>query len=362
MLAQEQEAALENGEPPPPPLAIRRPHMYNIPLPPNALRLFRSPSLPLVRPQQPEHEQPPSDTAAATAAEHLPFSRSHVYTASKAFYARNQERAWISAVPYGVTTNAKLADSYARTILAYLRDLDDIAAPPAPEAGAAAAGGTGGGAVAEAGDAAGWEGPRAVNIVELAAGHGLFGFLLAKRLRELLPTLAPSSWRVRLIMTDFQRDLLESRRAAPWLAPFVADGSVDCGVLDASAEGESAETGPLELLGGCVIRPGSLQGPLIVLSNYGLDSLPSDVFLQLASGQEEQPLGVVRELVADPSTRRFQLADLPPSRLASYPYVGLLRAMLSRGREGLHIVNVGFLTALARLRALLHPTNRSEWA
>ncbi len=318
------------------------------------------------------------------AAARVPFSQSHVYTASRAFYARNQERAWISAVPFGVTTNAKLADAYARVVLAYLRDVEEAGetaagdgAPPEGEQEAEE----------EEAEAAEWEGPHTVHIVEVAAGHGLFGYLLAKRLRELLSSPSSSSsdscpWRVRLVMTDFQRSLLESRRASPWLEPFVADGSVDFAVLDASsAVEEEGVSGPLELLGGRILRPGRLRGPLIVLGNYALDSLPADVFFQFPSSgskkggdrqppsqqeerdeeeDEENQESVVRELVVDPTTRRFHLADAAPSRLEAYPQERLLRAMLARGREGLHVVNVGLLSILRRLRALLHPGNRSE--
>lgn len=367
MLAREQQAALEEyGET----FEIsRRPHIYDIPFPPRASQLF-----PQFRGQQQDQDQDQEVAAAAHTADNddgctpsLPFSQSHVYTASKAFYERNHERAWISAVPFGVTTNAKLADAYARVLLAYLQDL--------AEEGDAGSGGDSSPAE-EDGD-----GPRTAHIVELAAGHGLFGFLLAKRLRELSSaSSAPSPWRIRLVMTDFNRRLLESRRAAPWLRPFGTDGSVDFAVLDASCQ-EQEEGQGLELLSGRVLRPGSLRGPLIVLGNYALDSLPSDIFFQLPRGRRRSSNGskpdsdeeeqeeededggesVVRELVADPTTRRFHLAAPCPARLASYRHAGLLRAMLSRGREGLHVVNAGFLAALAWLRGLLHPSNRREF-
>jgi hypothetical protein len=380
----------------------RRPHIYEIPFPPDTPQLFlRSPPDAGHQQQQESPREGEDDSAAAGVAAggrgvgRLPFSQSPCYAASRAFYSRHQERAWISAVPFGVTTNAKLADAYARVLLAYLEDVEKGAERPQEE---------------EAGgeeDREEWEGPRTVHIVEVAAGHGLFGFLLAKRLRELLPPPLPpplsspaaSPWRVRLIMTDFQRDLLESRRAAPWLRPFVADGSVDFAVLDASpdddddddekeeGEGKGGIPRSLELLSGRTLRPGCMRGPLLVLGNYALDSLPADVFFKFSSSsssgsgsgsgngqsrgaeedgheekeEEERGQSVVRELVVDPTTGRFHLSAPSPARLMSYPHAGLLRAMLARGREGLHVVNVGLLSVLRRLRALLHPANRSAY-
>lgn len=273
--------------------------------------------LPLSLPSRTAAKSPPTSRSPT----HRHFYESRRFVDSRAFYARANEAAFESIVPYGVTTNTFIVDAYARILMAYLGDVQPHHRPGTK-----------------------------VYFLELAAGHCLFGYLLAKRL--LAEKLA--HWDICVVMTDFNQALLESRMKTPWMEPLVAAGLVDFATLDASSSKDTASS--LELLASKTrIALGSIEGPVCVLGNYALDSFPVDIFLREEGGG-------LMEVVEDAATKQTILAPaLEPED--AYPHHELLQALDMRGREStLHVINVGFLNILRRIQAWLHPAHPGHLA
>jgi len=357
------------------------PFMYDIPLLPLP---SQPPPTPAAGPSVKNPTQPPQPRSHT---KH--FSDSRRYINSRAFYARQNADAFEAIVPYGVTTNTFIVDAYVRCILAYLADVrhhyDDGGSGDntcSSTSGSCQTTGSDGldpvHSTSQNTTANGSSRPKArVYIIELAAGHCLFGYLLAKRLLQAQEegTLSPSScWSICVLMTDFNQALLESRMNTPWMQPLVAAGLVEFAVLDAassSSHGREEEEGreeaqPLMLLGKekRVLAPGSLRGPVFVTGNYALDSFPVDKFVQsktqgLMEVMEEEETG---RLTLVPSLAGTEEGE-GEGEEEVYPYQSLLQALVGREEEGvLHVVNVGFIRLLQRIRELLHTEHKGHLA
>lgn len=352
------------------------PFMYDIPL---LAFHSQSPSTPAAEPLVTDPPQPRSRH----------FSDSGRYANSRSFYARQNAEAFEAIVPYGVTTNTFIVDAYVHCILAYLTDIqhhydeggsgDKACSSSSTSSKTDGSNGlTSAPATSTSTTANTRSRPKTkVYIIELAAGHCLLGYLLAKRLLQAQKegTLPPSScWSICVLMTDFNQALLESRMQTPWMQPLVAAGLVEFAVLDAASssfhgeeEEEGKEAEPLLLLGKDkrVLAQGSLQGPVFVIGNYALDSFPADIFIQsktqgLMEVREEEETG---RLTLVPSSSAGPQAGEKEKEEEVYPHQGLLQTLIGRGEEGvLHVVNVGFVRLLQRIRELLHPEHHGHLA
>jgi hypothetical protein len=172
------------------------------------------------------------------------LSESPLWDHQRRFYSATAADIWGTAtVPHGITGNPRIANTYARLALAFLRAVE--AAPDA------------------AGDVA-----RVPHVVELGGGSGRFAYLFARQLRELAPGL-----RFTYVVTDFSPERVASWAAHPSFAPLVEAGLVDFAVLDVD------RPRPLELVvSGRTIEPGSLRGPVVGIANYVFDTLRHDAY------------------------------------------------------------------------------------
>lgn len=250
----------------------------------------------------------------------VPFSASRTYTRTREFYAGAGFEAWTREVPCGVTTNAFIAAAYARTVQAYAADV-----------------------LRQAQDGTG-----TVHVFELASGPVQFAYLFCTAFQELRERgrRQDAALRLRYYVTDFNRALLLERSKLPWLQPLIRAGVMDFAVLDAAAV-EDDEAGLQLLCSGGLVEAGSLQGPVVVIGNYALDTLPCDCFFRLPDGE-------VSEVEADAATGQLQLRAWSVDELrACHPdYRAVLGPLLARG-PGLHVVPVGFMSALRRVKSLI---------
>jgi len=159
------------------------------------------------------------------------LSESGLWERQRRFYQRDGETLWGTAmVPHGITGNPRIASTYARLILEFLRQVPRTADP---------------------------------HIVEFGGGSGRFAYLLVRALRELAPGL-----RFTYVLTDFSAERVAGWATHPSFRPFVDAGSIDFAVLDAD------RPGPIELVASArTITPGSLTGPVIGIANYVFDTL-----------------------------------------------------------------------------------------
>jgi hypothetical protein len=185
----------------------------------------------------------------------------------RTFFAAQGIEAWRQGiVPHYVTSNAFIADAYARVIAAYL--------------GERLAG------LADAG--------QPVHIVELGAGSGRFASLLLKRLSTLTRRMGPAAPAWKLVMTDLADRNVAFWREHPGLRPFVERGVLDFARFDVEHDREItlAESGE-------TLRPGTLVNGLVVLGNYFFDGIPLDVF-GIEGGQLRESLVTVSSSQAEP--------------------------------------------------------------
>lgn len=229
------------------------------------------------------------------------LSESLLWRLGRRYFDSQGPAAWSSGtVPFRVTSNPFIAQSYAHLIAGYLSDC---------LSGRHLAGGC----------AIDPEAP--IYICELATGSGCFSQLLLGKLDELLGDSALSALRLRYVMTDFTEQNLRAYRSAPRFKPFFDVGRLDLALFDM----EKSDRLTL-LCSGESLAPGTVKNPLIVLANYAFDSIGSDLF-RVSGGQLFAQLLTVRSAKAtsietlDPSAIR-ELKREYSSEPASADYYG----------------------------------------
>lgn len=173
------------------------------------------------------------------------LSRSILWKLQRDFFSRRGVEAWRqSAVPHFITSNAFIADVYAKLTFAFLRDCRpqlDLGQP--------------------------------FHIVELGAGHGRFGYLFLKRFLAIHQNSILREIPIHYVLTDLAESNLELLAAHPQLQPFIGNGTLDFARFDV----ESDEELLLRVSGDSLI-PGTVRNPMVVIANYLFDSIPQDAF------------------------------------------------------------------------------------
>eukprot|EP00658_Telonema_sp_P-2_P013622 TRINITY_DN15163_c0_g1_i2.p1 TRINITY_DN15163_c0_g1~~TRINITY_DN15163_c0_g1_i2.p1 ORF type:complete len:441 (+),score=64.32 TRINITY_DN15163_c0_g1_i2:238-1560(+) len=176
-----------------------------------------------------------------------------------------------------------------------------------------------------------------IHVLEIGAGHGKLSYLVALRLRELLPAAATPP--VCVVCTDVNPEVIHSRVHLPLMQELIRQGWLDFSILDAT---DPRPFPPIQLLCSGKALTQS-PGPTIVLANYVFDSLPADaiwseggkLYYLLVSSNAQTVLGL--QLVP----------HLPEEFWAVEPYC--------RDHPGLHLLPVGAVQCIARLSASLGP-------
>jgi hypothetical protein len=173
------------------------------------------------------------------------LSESPLWDHQRRFYAGDPAAIWGTAtVPHGITSNPRIANTYARLAVTFLR-----AAAVTPRIGVS-------------------DENEVVHIVEFGGGAGRFAYLFVRQLRELAPSL-----RFTYVVTDFSAERVASWTENPSYRPLVDEGLIDFAVLDAD------RPQPLQLaVSGRTLAPESLRGPVLGIANYVFDTVRHDGF------------------------------------------------------------------------------------
>ena len=180
--------------------------------------------------------------------ENIPFSRSTIWEYQRDFYFQQNINAWARKVPFYITSNPYIANSYATVIIRFIQDCrkNNEMDPGKP-----------------------------FYVVELAAGSGTFSFYLIKRLFELRRSLAVNV-RLVYVMTDLVEQNINYWRQHKAFQSFIDTGELDFAHFDAEASTE------ISLLNsGITLQPEkskSKKNPFVFIANYCFDSLRTDVF------------------------------------------------------------------------------------
>lgn len=174
------------------------------------------------------------------------LSRCMLWRLQRSFFAAQGIEAWRQGiVPHYITSNAFIADAYARVVATYLGERKPLLADP----------------------------HEPVHILELGAGSGKFASLFLKRLTALTRRMGKAAPAWRMVMTDLADRNVAFWREHPGLRPFVERGVLDFAKFDVENDREIELVISGEVLGGEVLGNG-----LIVVGNYFFDGIPIDVF------------------------------------------------------------------------------------
>lgn len=197
------------------------------------------------------------------------FSRSMLWKIQERYFSERGVDAWRQGeVPYYVTSNPTIANSYAEIVFAFYRDRQQLH----PHTNA-----------------------EPFYICELGAGSGRFAFHFLKRLQRLCEQHDISPMSFCYVLTDVAESNLQFWEKHKSFETFFENGMLDVAQFDLNLSEQL-----LLRCSGKTITNESLFHPLIVIGNYVFDSIPQELYyidkkqcydclISIASDQEPQP-------------------------------------------------------------------------
>lgn len=202
------------------------------------------------------------------------LSQSLLWQLQRNYFQHQGIEAWSKGtVPHYITSNAFIAEAYARIVLGFLRDWQ---------------------ATVAASRAAALDRSEPFYIIELGAGPGRFGFHFLKHFYTILGRSDQRDLRITYVLTDLVDQNVDYWREHPSLQPFIESGRLDFAHFDAEQCEELRLIQSGEVLSGKITR-----NPVIVIANYFFDAIPQDVFY-IHNGQLHE--GRVSVSAAQPET------------------------------------------------------------
>ena len=172
-----------------------------------------------------------------------PFSKSPIWHSQDRFYATQGIQAWNNKIPYYITNSVFYAESCANWVISLAEAMPDRER-------------------------------RTFRILEVGGGSGMFAFYFIKHIRKYLINQQNPGWDMAYVLSDFNEANLQNWQTHPWLKEFAAKGWVSFLQLDLKAELSALDA---QLKRSPALRESS-SGPLLVVANYVLDTLPHDCF------------------------------------------------------------------------------------
>lgn len=186
------------------------------------------------------------------------LSLSKIWELQAEYYRSSGAGAWNNATPFFVTNSAFMAESYARLVVAFLRDYS-----------------------------AHFDRKQPVTLLELGAGLGRFGFHLLRtilRLQGYFPETAELN--LRLVLTDISENCVSFWRQHPKFANFIESGQLDFAIYNPAVDSQIELVLSQQML--------TSANPVVVLANYYFDSIPFDAFTVKQGRLEEWHLSLRR--------------------------------------------------------------------
>lgn len=178
--------------------------------------------------------------------QHKRFSQSALWRMQREYFDKEGINAWVNQVPFYITSNPFIANSYARLVLAFIRDW--IKKQPGSK-------------------------NHPFYIMELGTGSGRFSYYFVKTLKDLLQNSGMSDVKFCYVMSDFTKHNMQYWEEHSTLKPFVESGLIDFAMYDMEAER------PITLVKQNIrLSPEVLVNPLTVFANYIFDTISHDSF------------------------------------------------------------------------------------
>lgn len=178
------------------------------------------------------------------------FSQSVLWRWQRDFFIREGISAWDNQVPFYITSNPSIADSYANVMIRFMQDCYASGK---------------------------YKKGQPFYIVELGSGTGRFAFYVIKRLLELQKNLALDDINFVYVVTDLAQDNIDFCREHSAFRDFIEAGIVDFSCFDIENDVDLT----LQLSGEVVRqnnKDSSSENPYIFIANYVFDCLPHDIF------------------------------------------------------------------------------------
>jgi len=206
-----------------------------------------------------------------------PLADSKLWSFQQDFYRREGIGAWGGKVPYYITSNPYIANSYAQIMVRFMQDYARSGRHDPTEP---------------------------FYILELGAGSGTFSFYALRRLMELREQLGLTHLAFRYVMTDVTPKNIDYWRQHERFQPYLRQR-----VLDFAQYDVLRDTHLRLMLEGRVLdsHQARVRNPIIILANYIFDSLPQDLFYI--------DQGLTREGLVTLSTHKDNVKDGVPARL-----------------------------------------------
>lgn len=174
------------------------------------------------------------------------FSQSALWRMQREYFDKEGINAWVNQVPFYITSNPFIANSYAQVVLAFIRDCI-VQNPDAKN--------------------------HPFYIMELGTGSGRFSYYFVKTLTTLLQKMAMSDVKICYVMSDFTKHNMQYWEEHPALKSYVEQGVIDFAMYDMEAER------PITLVKKNVrLSPEVLVNPLTLFANYIFDTISHDSF------------------------------------------------------------------------------------
>jgi tetratricopeptide (TPR) repeat protein len=204
----------------------------------------------------------------------VPFSQCDLWKLQREFFEQQGINAWVNQVPFYITSNPYIANSYAQIILQFMQDCISNKRYNALEP---------------------------FYILELATGSGTFSFYIIKQLLKLRQDMDMEHIPFVYVMTDFTINNIQYWQQHPMLQDYVAQGILDFAQYDMEV------MQPIKLVqsGISLKRGAESPNPLIVIANYAFDTVSHDVF-NIKNGELAE--GLAR--VSTPDTGQQSPIDL----------------------------------------------------
>lgn len=177
---------------------------------------------------------------------YVPFSHCNIWKKQRNFYNKTGINAWSGELPFYVTSNPYIAQSYAQLILRYIQEITKSEA---------------------------YNDTEPFYIVELGAGTGTFSYYVLNHLITLQSQFKQYSAKWVYVMTDIVNTNVQFWREQPNLQNYIKSGCLDFAIFNA----ERMSTIAL-LESGKLLRSRSVKNPLIVIANYVFDTIRHDIF------------------------------------------------------------------------------------
>jgi hypothetical protein len=174
------------------------------------------------------------------------FSNTLFWAMQRDYFDSEGVEAWSGQVPFYVTSNPFVANSYANMSIALIRD---------------------------------WlaKHPESIEhpfyIMELGTGPGKLSFLVIKRIMELANLMRMQNVKICYVLTDFTESNLRFWQEQPQLKSYVEQGVVDFALYNMEQDDEIRLTHA-----GITLTKENVVNPLIAYANYIFDTISHDAF------------------------------------------------------------------------------------